>query len=58
MQHGVAYVEAIKNNISSSALQSVNPVQGTLIVTERWLRKAVEETIRFYNNCPWQQSFS
>jgi hypothetical protein len=59
MQHGVAYIEAIKNNISSSALPSVNPVQGTLIVTEKVVnegggnnKKPSDFTITVHGNNP------
>lgn len=35
MQNDIAYIKATENKISSSALPSVNPVQGTLIVTKK-----------------------
>ena len=63
IQHGVPYIEAIKNNISSSALPSVNPVQGTLIVTEKVVKegdgnkKPSDFTITVHGNNPSPSSF-
>ena len=64
IQHGVPYIEAIKNNVSSSALPSVNPVQGTLIVTEKVVnegggnnKKPSDFTITVHGNNPSPSSF-
>jgi hypothetical protein len=63
MQHGVAYIEPIENNVSSSALPSVNPVQGTLIVTEKVVKegdgnkKPSDFTITVHGNNPSPSSF-
>ncbi|MBV9667366.1 MAG: hypothetical protein JO327_04470 [Nitrososphaeraceae archaeon] len=63
MQHGVPYIQATKNNISSSALPSVNPVQGTLIVTEKVVneggdnKKPSDFTITVHGNNPSPSSF-
>jgi hypothetical protein len=62
-QHGVPYIEAIGNNISSSALPSANPVQGTLIVTEKVVnegggnKKPSDFTITVHGNNPSPSSF-
>jgi hypothetical protein len=63
IQHGVPYIESIKSNISSSALPSVNPVQGTLIVTEKVVnegggnKKSSDFTITVHGNNPSPSSF-
>ena len=63
IQHGVPYIEAIKNNVSLSALPSVNPVQGTLIVTEKVVnegggnKKPSDFTITVHGNNPSPNSF-
>jgi prealbumin domain-containing protein len=62
-QHGVPYIEAIGNNISSLPLQSANPVQGTLIVTEKVVnegggnKKPSDFTITVHGNNPSPISF-
>ena len=62
-QHGVPYIEAIGNNISSSALPSSNPYQGTLIVTEKVVnegggnKKPSDFTVTVHGNNPSPSSF-
>lgn len=62
-QHGVPYIQAIGNNISSSTLPSVNPVQGTLIVAEKVVnegggnKKPSDFTITVHGNNPSPSSF-
>jgi Prealbumin-like fold domain len=58
MQNDIAYIEPIENKVSSSALSSINPVQGTLIVTEKVVnegggnKKPSDFTITVHGNNP------
>jgi hypothetical protein len=63
IQHDIAYIKPIENNVSSSALPSLNPVQGTLIVTEKVVnegdgnKKPSDFTITVHGNNPSPSSF-
>jgi hypothetical protein len=63
MQNDNAYIKATENKIASSALPSVNPVQGTLVVTEKVVnegggnKKPSDFTITVHANNPSPSSF-
>ena len=63
MQNNNAYIKPIENRIASSALPSVNPVQGTLVVTEKVVnegggnKKPSDFTITVHGNNPSPSSF-
>ena len=63
MQNDNAYIKATENEIASSALPSVNPVQGTLVVTEKVVNegggnnKPSDFTITVHGNNPSPSSF-
>jgi Prealbumin-like fold domain len=63
MQNNNAYIKPIENKIASSALPSVNPVQGTLVVTEKVVnedggnKKPSDFTITVHGNNPSPSSF-
>ena len=63
MQNDNADIKPTENKISSSALPSVNPVQGTLIVTEKVVnegggnKKPSDFTITVHGNNPSLSSF-
>jgi Prealbumin-like fold domain len=63
IQNGIADIKPTGNKTSSSALTSVNPVQGTLIVTEKVLnqgdsnKKPSDFTITVHGNNPSPSSF-
>jgi hypothetical protein len=60
---GVAHIKDTENKIASSALPSVNPVQGTLVVTEKVVnegggnKKPSDFTITVHGNNPSPSSF-
>jgi Prealbumin-like fold domain len=64
MQNDNAYIKHIENKIDSSALPSVNPVQGTLVVTEKVVnegggnKKPSDFTITVHGNNPSPSSFA
>jgi Prealbumin-like fold domain len=63
MQNDNAYINPIENKISSSASTLVNPVQGTLVVTEKVVnedggnKKPSDFTITVHGNNPTPSSF-
>jgi hypothetical protein len=63
VRNDIAYIEATENKISSSALPSVNPVQGTLIVTKKVVNegggnnKPSDFMITVHGNNPSPSSF-
>jgi len=63
MQNNNAYIKPIENIIAASALPSVNPVQGTLVVTEKVVnegggnKKPSDFTITVHGNNPSPSSF-
>jgi hypothetical protein len=63
IQNDNAYIKATENKIASSALPSVNPVQGTLVVTEKVVNegggnnKPSDFTITVHGNNPSPSSF-
>jgi hypothetical protein len=63
MQNDKAYIKATQNKMASSALPSVNPVRGTLVVTEKVVNegagnnKPSDFTITVHGNNPSPSSF-
>lgn len=63
MQNDNAYIKPIENKLVSSALPSVNPVQGTLVVTEKVVnegggnKKPSDFAITVHGNNPSPSSF-
>lgn len=63
IQNDIAYIKPIENKMAPSALPSVNPVQGTLVVTEKVVnkdggnKKPSDFTITVHGNNPSPSSF-
>ena len=63
MQHDIAYIKPIENKTASPSLSRVNPVQGTLIVTEKVVnegggnKKPSDFTVTVHGNNPSPNSF-
>jgi hypothetical protein len=63
MQNDNAYIKPIENKMASSALPSVNPVQGTLVITEKVVnegagnKKPSDFIITVHGNNPSPSSF-
>ena len=63
IRHDIAYIKPIENKISSQSLSRVNPVQGTLIVTEKVVnedggnKKPSDFNVTVHGNNPSPSSF-